>query len=405
MKILLLNQFFWPDSAATSQLLTDLARGLEQRGHQVYAICADGGYALKDASHPPPVEIHRVKAVPFVRGPLGRLLSYASFFLTAALRGLTLPKPDLVITLTTPPLLSLIGNVINIFRGSRHFIWEMDVYPDVAVDLNYFKPNGLADRLTGLLADFSRHKADGILALGPCMRDRLIKRGIHPNKIHIAENWADGNLIQPLPRPAENQALTLLYSGNLGLAHDVDTIFASMQSLKADSRFRFVFAGSGPLRPALERSCAAAHIQNAEFRDYSNRASLSQSLASGDIGLVTQRESCVGSVVPSKVYGLLAAGRPLLYIGPAASTVGDMIRRLRCGWQVECNDSASLTQLLLHLATHPAQIEAAGQRARQAFLDHYDLPLGVARICALVGASSHADAAILTTPEVLCTHS
>src|ERR1700744_4255525 len=127
MKILLLNQFFWPDSAATSQLLTDLARGLEKNGHQVYAVCAEGAYAIKDLSDPPPVKIHRVKTVPFVRGPLGRVLSYASFFLNAVFRGLTLPKPDLVITLTTPPLLSLVGSLIKIFRGSRHFIWEMDV--------------------------------------------------------------------------------------------------------------------------------------------------------------------------------------------------------------------------------------------------------------------------------------
>ncbi|HMF79052.1 MAG TPA: glycosyltransferase family 4 protein [Bryobacteraceae bacterium] len=403
MKILLLNQFFWPDTAATSQLLTDLARGLQERGHEVYAICADGGYAIKDVSDPPPVKIHRVKAIPFMRGSLGRVLSYASFFLTAAVRGLTLPKPDLVITLTTPPLLSLIGNVIKIFRGSRHFIWEMDVYPDVAVDLSYFKADGVLDRVTGLLADFSRHKADGILALGSCMRERLLNRGIDGSKIHVAENWADGSLIQPLPRPADSNALTVLYSGNLGLAHDIDTIFGAMKSLKHDSRFRFVFAGSGPLRKELERACGEEQIETAEFRSYSQRASLSQSLASGDIGLVTQRESCLGSVVPSKVYGLLAAGRPILYVGPAASTVAEMIRSRRCGWQVECNASADLTALLLQLADQPSQVEAAGQRSRQAFVDHYDLPLGVARICALVGASPQPETSL--TPEVLCTHS
>jgi colanic acid biosynthesis glycosyl transferase WcaI len=404
MKILLLNQFFWPDSAATSQLLTDLARGLEKHGHQVYAVCAEGAYAIKDLSDPPPVEIHRVKTAPFVRGPLGRVLSYASFFLTAAVRGLMLPKPDLVITLTTPPLLSLIGSLIKIFRGSRHFIWEMDVYPDVAVDLQYFKSNSLLARVTGFLSDSSRHKADGILALGSCMRERLLNRGIAGNKIHIAENWADGRLIRPLPRPAENTALTFLYSGNLGLAHDVNTLFEAMKHFKHDARFRFVFAGGGSLRKKLEISCREEQISTAEFRPYSTRASLSQSLASGDIGLVTQRESCLGSVVPSKVYGLLAAARPILYIGPAASTVGEMIQRLHCGWQVECNHSVALTELLEDLAENPAQVEAAGQRARQAFLDHYDLPLGVARICALVGATQNADRTGVI-PEALCTHS
>ena len=124
MKILLLNQFFWPDSAATSQLLTDLARGLAQQGHTVYAIAADGGYAVTDAGDPPPVQIHRVRALPFARGRLGRVLSYLSFYVGAAARGLTLPRPDLVLTLTTPPLLSLLGTLIHTLRGSRHFIWR-----------------------------------------------------------------------------------------------------------------------------------------------------------------------------------------------------------------------------------------------------------------------------------------
>ncbi|MBV8477426.1 MAG: hypothetical protein JOZ36_12225 [Acidobacteria bacterium] len=137
MTILLLNQFFWPDSAATSQLLTDLARGLAERGHYVHAVSVEAGYAPADQADPPPVYIHRINALPFVRGCLGRVASYASFFIGAACQGLRVPRPDVVVTLTTPPLLSAIGTLIQRFRGSKHFIWEMDVYPDVAVDLEY----------------------------------------------------------------------------------------------------------------------------------------------------------------------------------------------------------------------------------------------------------------------------
>ena len=389
MRILLLNQFFWPDSAATSQLLTDLARGLSARGHEVYSISAEGGYALEDVSDPPPVKMHRVSATRFARGRLGRVLSYGSFFASCLLHGLTARRPDLVITLTTPPLLSLIGSAIQFCRRSKHFIWEMDVYPDVAVDLQYFKAGGLLDRVTGLLADFSRRRSDGILALGPCMRDRLVTRGIPAAKIHIAENWADGSLIQPLPRNPGDERLTILYSGNLGLAHDVDTIFSAMKELKNDHRFRFVFAGGGPLRRELEQSCRFEAIPSAEFKPYSPKVSLGESLGAGDIGLVTQRTACLGSVVPSKVYGLLAAGRPILYIGPAASTVAGLIERHRCGWQVDCGNSMGLAELLQSLAAGRQRVEVAGQKARAAFLEHYDLPLGVGRICHLVGAAEN----------------
>ena len=148
MKILLLNQFFWPDNSATSQLLTDLARGLTSAGHEVTAICSDKGYVSNGGStaptDTPPVTVIRVKALPFVRGKLGRVLSYLTFYLAAATRSLTLPRQDMVLTLTTPPLLPLLGTLVKRLRRTRHFIWEMDMYPDVAVDLDYFKKGGAA---------------------------------------------------------------------------------------------------------------------------------------------------------------------------------------------------------------------------------------------------------------------
>ncbi|GAC1355879.1 MAG: glycosyltransferase family 4 protein [Acidobacteriaceae bacterium] len=396
MKILLLNQFFWPDSAATSQLLTDLARGLADQGHTVYAIAADGGYAAAgDASlNPPAVEIHRVRSLPFVRGKAGRVLSYLSFYLSAAVRGLTLPRPDLVLTLTTPPLLSLLGTLIRTLRGSRHFIWEMDVYPDVAIDLNYFKAGGVADRVTGWLADLSRRRADGIIALGECMKQRLVNRGIDPRRIAVADNWADGSAIHPLPRPGDPDQLVLLYSGNLGLAHDLDTLTESMRQLRLDPRFRFLFVGSGGRRQQLAQFCETHHLTSVELRPYVQRESLEQSLAAGDIGLVTQREACCGSVVPSKVYGLMAAGRPILFIGPKEATPARIVERFQCGWHINCNDSAALTSLLQHLALNPAEMVLAGQRARRALLENYDLPLGVARILHILNAD-HAPLATL----------
>ncbi len=388
MKILLLNQFFWPDSSATSQLLTDLARELEARGHEVHAVCADRRYALKDSGAAPPVKIHRVKSLPFVRGPLGRVLSYASFFTSSAWKGVTGPKFDLVITLTTPPLLSLVGNLLKLFRGSRHFIWEMDMYPDVAVDLEYVPAGGLFDRIVGTAADFSRRQADGILALGDCMRERLIRRGIATDKIHVAENWADGSVIQPVARAAKDGRLVLLYSGNLGLAHDVDTLAGAIDGFRDDPQFQFIFAGSGPRRQKLEQWCGEQEIKTVEFRPYSQRANLGESLGAGDVGLVTQRDSCIGSVVPSKVYGLLAAARPILFVGPRTATPAQIINRFQCGWQVDCGDVAGLMVLLRKLAADRALVKAAGERAREAFVEHYDLPLGVSRICSLVGADA-----------------
>ncbi len=387
MRILLINQFFWPDSAATSQLLTDLAVEMAARGHEVHAICADGSYALASAGPPPEVTIHRVKAAPFRRGTLGRVVSYASFYVGAARLALTLPRADLLLTLTTPPLISLVGTVLKRLRGGRHFIWEMDVYPDVAVSLGYLPAGGLVERAIGLLSDFSRRRADGIIALGECMRDRLLARGIPGAKIQVAHNWADGEAIQPIPRPGDPAKLVVLYSGNLGLAHDVDTVAGAMLALRGDERFQFVFTGGGPRRAELEAFCEREALRSVEWRGYVQRESLGASLGAGDIGLVTQQRSCLGAVVPSKVYGLLAAGRPVLFVGPPEATPARILRQFGCGWHVDCGDTAGLTALLETLAAKPELVREAGARARAALLAHFDLPLGVARLSEMLGVA------------------
>jgi colanic acid biosynthesis glycosyl transferase WcaI len=156
--------------------------------------------------------------------------------------------------------------VFSRWRRARHVIWEMDIYPDIATDLGYFKKGGLVDRLSGAPIDLSRRDD---------MKNGPIARGIPAAKIHVAENWADGRQIRPQPVP------------------DVETVAAAIPRLPG---IRFVFSGAGPRRAALE------------FRPHCERAQLGSSLAKGHIGLVT------------KVYGIMAAGRPILYIGPAGST-------------------------------------------------------------------------------------
>lgn len=390
MRVLLLNQFFWPDSSATSQLLTDVAWELARLGHQVTVISAEqGGYAVEaERTAMPPVTMQRVTTLPFARGKLGRVLSYLSFYVRAAWKALLLPRQDVVLTLTTPPLLALLGTLLRAVRGSRHVIWEMDMYPDVAVDLGYFRKAGLLDQTVGYLADLSRRQADTVIALGSCMQGRLRGRGISQQKIAVVDNWADGSAIQPQPRVGDPNKLVVLYSGNLGLAHDLETVTEAIALLKGDDRFRFRFVGSGGRRPELAAFLQEHAIDSVDLLPYVQRESLGESLSTGDIGLVTQREACCGSVVPSKVYGLLAAGRPVLFVGPAAATPARIVERFGCGWHVRNGSGEALAALLRHLAAHHEEVKQAGQRARTALLEHFDRPLGVARIVRLLEAST-----------------
>lgn len=388
MRMLFINQFFWPDSSATSQQLTDLVVRLAARGEEIEVLCGDsGGYAAAAGAEAPRARVHRVKAAPFTRGKFGRIFSYLSFYATAFVRGLTLQRPDVVVSMTTPPLISVLGTCIQRFRGSKHFIWEQDVYPDIAVDLEHLRRGSLLHRITGALADWSRRHADRVIVLGECMRDRLISRGVPAEKIVVAEHWANSANIVPMPRPGNADELVLLYSGNLGLAHDLDTILGTIRELRADARFRFLFVGTGGRRKDLTAFCEANDVHSVEMRPFVARDKLSEGLAAGDIGLVTQQQSACGSVVPSKVYGILAAERPLLFIGPASATPARIIRRHQCGWHFEVGDVAGVSSLLQHLANHRQEVTEAGKRARQALLSFYDLPQSVDRLGDILGAA------------------
>jgi len=291
---------------------------------------------------------------------------------------------EVVVTMTTPPLLGLVGWAAQAARGSKHVIWEMDVYPDVAVGLGTFKKGGLMDRFTGWLADTARRKADGVIVLGQCMARLMESRGVAREKIWICENWADGAEISP-QRFHGGEELRVLYSGNLGLAHDVETIVGAAGQL--GDGYRLKFCGGGPRRSELQNRLA--RMGWITFEGYEERGNLTQRLGWADVGLVTQRAETVGMVVPSKAYGIMAAGRGVLYVGPAESEVGRMVEREGTGWRVANGDSNDLAELLARLKSDRSEVEQAGKRAREVFERKYSMQEGVGRVLGAIERCTH----------------
>jgi glycosyltransferase involved in cell wall biosynthesis len=214
------------------------------------------------------------------------------------------------------------------------------------------------------------------------MAELLADRVAQDAKIHVAENWADGAKIIPFPFPGG--PLTVLYSGNLGLAHDVTTIREAMLRLRDDGRFQFAFSGGGQLRNQMQEFCSKNGLRSVSFLPYCELAALGQRLAMGHVGLVTQKNETLGCVVPSKIYGIIAAGRPVLFIGPKGATAARIVDRFRCGWNLEPGDVDGLIALLDLLAENPDLMRAAGNRGRAAFEQHYDMHAGVSRICRIL---------------------
>jgi glycosyltransferase involved in cell wall biosynthesis len=289
--------------------------------------------------------------------------------------------------MTTPPLLGLIGLALQRMRGARHFIWEMDVYPDIASELGVFREGGLVDCFVGWLADCPRRRADGVIVLGPCMAARIQRRGVDAARIYICHNWADGEAIQPMPF-VEDGRLKVLYSGNFGLAHDFDTVVDALRILGKDAQFEFFFSGGGPQLRRLKMICEESGYTSCRFQGFQPRDALGALLAGCDVGLVTQKDGTEGAVVPSKTYGLMAAGRPIAYVGPDEATPAWLIKEHRAGWRVANGDVDGLVARLRTLRESPASYREAGRQARLAFERHYDRKLGVRRILKAIGIPS-----------------
>ena len=384
MRVLLINQFFRSPWAPSGQLLSDLACHLASLGHDVAVMCGDADVREHstdcDSSK---ISIRRIPSIPFSRGRYKRMLSYLSFYAGTLWSALTIQRPDVVLTLTTPPLLSLVGTFAKKLRSIRHVSWEMDVYPNIAVELGVLAKGAWLTRFTKRLAAWSRGNADRVIAIGEDMRDVLLASGAGAKKVVVVENWADSNRIRPAPFP--DGPLQLLYAGNIGLAHDVETLKAAILACNVPelaAKFHFTFAGGGWHRPALERFARDHKLSNISLLGAFR--STNEILAGCHVGLVTQHPNVAGSAVPSKLYPLLAAGRPVIYVGPEETTPARILKRFDCGWHVPPGDARKMIDLLKGLDQHRELILEAGQRARQALLEHYDRPLALQKLTAVI---------------------
>ena len=391
--IVLIHQFFWPDLAGGTLLATDLVRELARRGAKVTVIAGRSNTGGQTDGEPPDAEIIRVPGLPFSRNHVGRALSSVSFFVGVLACLPRIRKADCIITLTAPPLLPVLGTLLQIITHARHVIWEMDMYPDLAIDLGVLRAGSLAARFAGAAMDVSRRHAKCVISLGPCMTRRLLARGTPARKILLAENWADGQVYEPCHSYRVDETFTVVYAGNAGFAHDVGTIAGAMCQLKQDDRFRFVFVGGGVKMRELHDFCHSHHITGASFSEFKPPHQLvSEDYSRADVGLVTQNPATNGSIVPSKIYSLLGAGLPVVFVGPIDSTPSLTVRQYRCGWHVDCGRVDDLVALLRSLAEHPDMVADASACARETFLKHFELRVGVDRICRILGILSPANA-------------
>jgi putative colanic acid biosynthesis glycosyltransferase WcaI len=384
MNLLLINRYYSPDISGNSRMLTDLATDLVRSGHRVTVIASDTGTEDPTVRYPTEetadgVEIHRVPVWRFDRRDVrGWVANSLSFYPRALIQSLRLPRPDLIVFMSDPPLVFALGPLLRILKKSRYLCWCQDVYPEIAVRLGILREGGPPHRFLAAVSRRALRSADGVVAVGGCMAETLERKGVVPRRLHIVPNWADSGRIRPVERVVNRflddhdlrNRFVVLYSGNMGLGHEFDTIMKAAERLKDRPEIRFLFIGGGKKSEMLRQRSTG--LENIAFLPFQDERGLASSLGAGDLHLVTLRPGMEGLVVPSKLYGALAAGRPVAYIGPERSEAARVIREAGCGYVIPPDDDEALCRAVIDLFERPEEHRLLGARARKYFESHHE---------------------------------
>ena len=342
MKVLLLNQCFRPDHVATAQYLTDLALALVKAGHQVTVVASCRGYddpavhyLVRETWQG--IDIRRIWTPGLGKqAKWRRLIDFGTFWLNAARILLFLPRHDVTVCLTSPPLISTLGTIAAKLKGGAVVPWVMDLNPDEAVAAGWLKAGGIVERTLTLIQNWSFRRASRIIALDRFMAARLQAKGVRAEVIHTDAPWSHDHAVSYETTAREafraEHALTgkfiVMYSGNHSPCHPLDAVLAASDAMKADGRLHFLFVGGGSEFKKVQAFAKAKALSNITCLSYQPMEKLSGSLSAADLHLVVMGDPFVGIVHPCKIYNILMLGIPFLFIGPDQSHGGDLARRL-----------------------------------------------------------------------------
>jgi colanic acid biosynthesis glycosyl transferase WcaI len=381
--LIFVNRFFFPDHSATSQILSDLAFHLARGGMRVSVIASRGLYddpnadlaafEIKDG-----VAIHRVYTPQFCRRALaGRAIDYLGMYRRFASAAWRLAEPgDLLIVKTDPPMLSVALAPVARLKKLVLVNWLQDLYPELALGLGMralapIAPLAIAARNGSLRA------ARCNVVLGERMRRRLEAIGVGAAKIEIIANWCDDELIAILPRRGNplrsawglDHKFVIGYSGNLGRAHEYSTVVEAAEHLRYERDIVFLFIGGGHLMQQLQAEVERKGLESMfQFRPYQDARNLSQSLGVPDTHWISLLPAMEGLVVPSKFYGVAAAGRAMIAVTDPAGEIAELVMRNQCGVVIAPGHGQALAQVILNFRSNRVRLEQMGRNAR-ALLD------------------------------------
>lgn len=390
MHIAFFNRSFYPDTAATGQLLTELCEDLVGRyGWRVTVVAgvplisaveeknhSSGGFFMHRERYQG-IEILRAHGTRFSkRHFLGRFSNYLTYCFSSCWGAFHLDRPDVVVALTDPPVIGLAAYLASRRFGVPFVMSYRDVFPEVGRLLEDFQ-SSVVNQVLQRVNRFLVKKADWVIALGVTMRQKLIEgKGADPEKTIVIPDWADCSQI--VPGSKDNpfsrahgliDKFVVMHSGNLGLSQGLETLIQAAVHLGRYSDIQMVFVGEGVSKSVLENQVKALGLSNVRFFPYQPKERLNESFASADLFLISLKEGLAGYIVPSKIYGILAAGRPYVAAVEENSEAAILTRKYESGLLAKPGDAGDLAQKILTLYRDRTLAERFGENARRAALE------------------------------------
>lgn len=364
IRLTIVTQYFPPDFAATGQYMDELATHLGRQGFEVHVFTGQPSYAFEVAEAPAEEQkgpVHITRSNFFrnrSRNMKGRTLSSLAFCVHTAWH---LLKPqnrgDIVLFVSEPPYVQVVGFLFSLIFGTAYASLVYDLYPDVVTGLGMLPAHHWIVRLWNAVNRRVWGRAEAVIVPCETMKDRIVAK--HPalaEHITIIHNWSDPDWVKPLAK-ADNEfaqthglqaPFTVLYSGNMGRCHDMDTIIGAAQVLQAEA-VQFLFIGGGPKRDTTQQQVEALGLTNCRFLPYQDKALLPQSLTACDLHLVSIDTDMEGLVAPSKFYSALSSGRPVAIICERHSYLRGLVSQSNCGAAFSNGDSQGLASYIRYL--------------------------------------------------------
>jgi len=392
-QLLVLCQLFYPELVSTGQTLTELCEELAEQGMNIEVFCAPPTVIKRREKIPKNIKYKgiKIRRVWGTRLPklnlTGRILNQGTFALSVFFWLLIHRPKKPILVLTNPPFLAASCALLRKLKLIGSYIYLIfDVYPDTAIRLGVIKKNGLLSGLWDCLNGFILKNTSAVIVIGRCMKEviaeKMKKICCNENdKIYNITMWSDDKLIKaakgkdnPLIKKwnLENK-FVVCYSGNMGRFHDMETVIRSAEILKTNEHICFLFVGEGHKKQDIIKYATEYNLQNCQFHTYVTRQKLGFLMNLADVGIVSLLESQEGLSVPSKAFGLMAAGVPIIAVMSAKSEISRIVTEENCGLVTKPGNEKTLATNILRLYNNKNELEQMGKNSLNAINEKHNL--------------------------------